>query len=212
MVGQILGMLEAEDGIDYSMCIIKFLDKTLDLYKPLMQQNVKENDLLELFIPNNIEISYKDLALRLRTKEDFYLFFTELNQRLVPSLDTVTPEYFQQVLTGQKEALRLLDTREYYFPEWLLEQEHSLSAESLYAYCMKSAMLKRFAPKGCRDQVFMLRLLASLDYGYLMRIDASIKQNKKNAPERLTPALKRVKLAQNLQNLISQTLSAEYRR
>lgn len=45
-----------------------------------------------------------------------------------------------------------------------------------------------------------------------MRIDASIKQNKKNAPERLTPALKRVKLAQNLQNLISQTLTQEFRR
>lgn len=212
MAGQILGMLEAEDGVDYSMCVIKFLDRTLDPYKPLQEQAVKENDLLELFVPNNIEISYKDLALRLRTREDFYLFFTELNQRLMPSLEAVTPEYFQQVLTGQKEALRLLDTREYYFPEWLLEQEKCLSAESLYGYCMKNAVLRKFVPKGCKDQSFLLRLLASMDYGYLARIDAGIKQNKKNAPERLNPALKRIKLAQNLQSLISRALQDEYRR
>ena len=211
MAGQILSMLEAEDGVDYSMCIIKFLDHTLDLYKPLQEQAVKENDLLELFVPNNIEISYKDLALRLRTREDFYLFFTELNQRLMPSLETVTPEYFQQVLTGQKEALRLLDVREYYFPEWILEQEKCLSAENLYGFCMKNAVLRKFVPKGCKDQLFLLRILASLDYGYLARLDASIKQSKKAAPERLSPALKRIKLAQNLQSLISRALHDGYR-
>ena len=203
MAGQILSMLETEDGVDYSMCVIKFLDRPLDLYKPLRDQAVKENDLLELFVPNNIEISYKDLALRLRTREDFYLFFTELNQRLMPALDSVTPEYFQQLLTGQKEALRLLDTREYYFPEWMLEQEKSLSAECLYSYCMKNAVLRKFVPKGCRDQGFLLRILASLDYGYLLRLDTNIKQTKKSAPERLSPHLKRIQLAQNLQNLIS---------
>ncbi|CAG9335746.1 unnamed protein product [Blepharisma stoltei] len=122
-----------------------------------------------------IDVSYKDISLRLHTKEDYYQFFNHINQRLLPEINNVNQDYLRQLFTGEKRALRLLDAKDYYFPKTFYKQD-PLSPPSLYKMCIASEAISVFLPNQCKDVNFMIKLLATLDYDKVREIDLSIQR------------------------------------
>jgi hypothetical protein len=140
------------------------------------QDTIKNNNQSTL---EGTELSYKDINLRLHTKEEFYMFFTHVNQRLLPTISSTSAEYFRHLLTGEKKCLKLLDSRDYYFPKPFMKHE-LLNASSLYKICSSSTEIINYLPIGCRDSDYMIKLLATLDPNKLIEIDDKIKQEVKH--------------------------------
>lgn len=171
-----------------SQCQLRSNCTILDLNQPLRSQGVVPGSSVEVQVEGNVELACVDVARRCKSQEDWRAFFTDLTQRLIPDNSSFTPEYIRLVLSGQKETLRLLDTREYRFPAWMYG-EKELEAEKLAKYCLQSRTLKAFVLRDCRDQGFLIKLIASLDYGCLQSIRELIDRRKKAKFEE-KPALK----------------------
>lgn len=130
----------------------------------------------------SIELSYKDISLRLHTKDEYYLFFTQINQRLLPNISTITPEFFRQLLQGEKRCLTLLDSRNYYFPKMFLK--HSmLNRVNIYKICNSDPIIDMYIPSNCMDLEYMIKVLATLDLGKLLEIDMYLREFYKSFPE-----------------------------
>jgi len=120
-----------------------------------------------------VELSSKDIESRFQSKKNFYLFFTQINQRYLPDIKTIPPEYLTQLLTGQKRALRLLDVRSYYFPESFY-RHYLLQPTQLETTCCD---FEKFLPSPCTDQQYMVNLLATLDYPAIKKIDCIVTED-----------------------------------
>ena len=151
-----------------------------DLIKQeITSQIIKKNDSRE---KEEIELSYKDINLRLHTKDEFFMFFHDLNQRLLPNISYITAEYFRQLLKGEKKCLTLLDSRDYYFPKAFFN--HSLlSVDNLYKQCADNLFISQYLPNNCTDTHYMVKLLATLNIGKLIEIDKQICEEMKGQPE-----------------------------
>lgn len=158
---------------------------TESIYEQNINSEVSELDPYSSENPS-IEVSYRDISLRLHSKEDYYMFFTHINQRLLPDINYVTPEYLRQLFTGEKRALRLLDVKDYYFPKLFFKQD-GLNPSNLYKICSSNDAIRAFTPNSCKDVTFMIKLLATLEFDKIREIDLGIQRlllgNKATAQE-----------------------------
>lgn len=179
----------------------------LDLNRPLRAQGVVPGGCVEVEIQGNVELACVDVAKRCKSQEDWRVFFTDITQRLIPDNSSFTPEYIRLVLSGQKETLRLLDVRDYRFPAWMYG-EKELEAEKLVKYCWESEVLKGFVVRECTDQSFLIKLIASLDYGHLLRVREEIEARKRREKEGIKQQKSPIKGKKQAKRVISPPKSA----
>lgn len=208
----LLSTLQKHDLVP-SQCQLRSNCCLLDLNKPLRTQGVVPGSSVEVEIEGNVELACVDVAKRCKSQEDWRVFFTDITQRLIPDNSSFTPEYIRLVLSGQKETLRLLDTRNYRFPAWMYG-EKELEAENLAKYCQKSSILKQFVLRDCRDQGFLIKVLASLDYGCLLGLRELLDRREKAKFEQKQPQKSPLKPKKRTKRVISppkSTISKHFR-
>ena len=202
----LLSTLQKHD-LATSNCQLRTNYTRLDLNRPLRAQGVVPGGSVEVEIEGNVELACVDVAKRCKSQEDWRVFFTDITQRLIPDNSSFTPEYIRLVLSGQKETLRLLDVRDYRFPAWMYG-EKELEVEKLGKYCLESQALKDFVLRDCMDQSFLIKLIASLDYGYLLRVREEIEARKKGNKQEIKPQKSPIKAKKQVKRVISPPKSA----
>ncbi|OMJ83212.1 hypothetical protein SteCoe_15929 [Stentor coeruleus] len=127
---------------------------------------------------DSICVTVKDINSRFRSKEDFYIFFKLINQRLLPSIKFTTNEYFYQVLSGDKKLVPILDSRNYYFPRNYLK--HSLLApENLQIVINNYPLINQYVPNDCKEQEYLIKILSTFNINKLKEIDEEIRNEEK---------------------------------
>jgi hypothetical protein len=166
-------MIDGEASVKESKSVQILNESFKKVDQELVSQN--KNSLKE----SVVEMSYRDISLRLHTKDEFYMFFYHINQRLLPKISSLNAENFRQLLTGEKKALRLLDSRDYYFPKAFFTHE-LLSVNNLCRLCTNNYEISKFIFSGCDDPEYFVKLLATFDRNKLIEIDYLIRSSFKD--------------------------------